>query len=280
MCPTWRDIPWFARLKPQIHANTVHANTTNIKYPFPSWKAEGSSRTDPCYVLLFCLVSKVFPFRSLGDQSVLPWSFGISESFVACRPRQDHLQRYQKNRARRRSCWTRCKHPRLHRQLWTDCATDSAKACVGKFTTKVSMLLRKKKIFWIILIFQCIPPTFGFVLYNPIGFVFFGPWDCQMHRRMSGAFGLCGIPWQLPCLMTLPCLAQVLDRAAVQILQGTAALKFLEHLLVGVNIIAWMPLAIGFVGIVSGVRRNKAVLINREGDFYSLTLLKQNVDNW
>jgi len=74
-------------------------------------------------------------------------------------------------------------------------------------------------------------------------------------RRMSGAFGLCGIPWQLPCLMTLPCLAQVLDRAAVQILQGTAALKFLEHLLVGVNIIAWMPLAIGFVGIVSGVRR-------------------------
>ena len=100
-----------------------------------------------------------------------------------------------------------------------------------------------------------------------------------MHRRMSGAFGLCGIPWQLPCLMTLPCLAQVLDRAAVQILQGTAALKFLEHLLVGVNIIAWMPLAIGFVGIVSGVRRNKAVLIHREGDFYSLTLLKQNVDN-
>lgn len=78
-------------------------------------------------------------------------------------------------------------------------------------------------------------------------------------RRMKHAFQLTGIPCQVAFLMALPCLGVLLDHSAVQLRSlhdhSAGALETLAELLTIIAKELCVPIAIGLVGVFSGIRR-------------------------
>ena len=95
-------------------------------------------------------------------------------------------------------------------------------------------------------------------------------------RRMKHAFQLTGIPCQQAFLIALPCLSALLDHSAVHLRlslhdSGGALLETLAELLTITAKELCVPIAIGLVGIFTGIRRNSELF----GYKYTLSLISE-----